>query len=267
MTIDQPDNGLPQAGVPAITIITVVYNEAAALANTIRSVQAQKAGPFPVEYIVIDGGSTDGAVDLLRRHDGDIAYWVSEKDQGIYDAMNKGWRRARPDSFILFLGAGDEILSLPQARALYTDADVIYGKVEMASGNFRPKVDLRLRLVNTLHHQAMLVRRSLHPQPPFDLRLRAYADFDFNQRLYKHGARFAAAEDFRARAMPGGLSRKHYLRESLFIVNKNFGPLWAGLAVGYYLGYYALRSGARSVSLQNTVRSLPASHSYTTGDW
>lgn len=250
---------------PGISIITVVYNEATPLRLTIQSVLAQRE--HPIEYIVIDGGSTDGTVDVLRQYNSEITYWISEKDQGIYDAMNKGWAKAQADNFILFLGAGDEIVSLPKTGKAFSTVDVLYGQVERETGDFSAKVDYRLRMVNTLHHQGMLVRRSIHPAAPFDIRFRTYADFDFNQRLYSHGARFAFSDELIARAMPGGLSSRHYIRESLSIVRKNFGVFWMCLALLYYLAYYAVRPGICNISLQNTVRRLSTPLSQTGKDW
>ncbi|MEO8069261.1 MAG: glycosyltransferase family 2 protein, partial [Flavobacteriales bacterium] len=76
------------AELPLVSIVTVVYNGAATLERTMKSVLSQN---YPhIEYIVVDGGSTDGTVDLLRRYDDRVDHWVSERDQGIYDAMNKG---------------------------------------------------------------------------------------------------------------------------------------------------------------------------------
>jgi glycosyltransferase involved in cell wall biosynthesis len=77
---------------PLISVITVVFNAVATIETALRSVASQR---YPhVEHIVIDGGSTDGTVDVLRRYDGQIDYWLSEPDRGIYDAMNKGIRAA-----------------------------------------------------------------------------------------------------------------------------------------------------------------------------
>ena len=86
------------------SIITVSYNAAATIEQTILSVIRQDYSN--IEYIVIDGGSTDGTVDIIRKYEDKIAYWVSEPDQGIYDAMNKGIRRATGD-YVYFLGADD----------------------------------------------------------------------------------------------------------------------------------------------------------------
>ena len=76
-----------------ISVVTVSYNAADTIAQTIESVLGQE-GTFEREYLVIDGGSTDGTVEILRRYEDELAGWVSEPDEGIYDAMNKGIRRA-----------------------------------------------------------------------------------------------------------------------------------------------------------------------------
>ncbi|MBK6753456.1 MAG: glycosyltransferase [Flavobacteriales bacterium] len=75
-------------GKPLVSIVTVVYNGAATLERTIQSVLAQDHPS--IEYIIVDGGSKDGTLDIVRRYEDRIAYWISAKDKGIYDAMNKG---------------------------------------------------------------------------------------------------------------------------------------------------------------------------------
>lgn len=231
---------------PRITIITVVYNGASSLDATIHSILAQTYKH--IDYIVVDGGSTDGTIDLLRRYNDKIAYWISEPDQGIYDAMNKGWSMAHDDSFILFLGAGDRIVQLPEPSSIYKDYDVIYGKVDLGVQHFRPKADARLRVVNSLHHQGMLVRKRLCLITPFNIRYKVYADFDFNQRLLKQGARFIFSDRLLAHMQSGGISHKHYIQEYLQVIVNNFGLYWGILALLYYLGYYMLRPGLANIS-------------------
>ena len=86
------------------SIITVVFNAVADLEKTIKSILGQR---FPDrEYIIIDGGSTDGTVDIIRRYEKQLAFWSSEPDRGIYDAMNKGVLKAR-GNFLNFMNAGD----------------------------------------------------------------------------------------------------------------------------------------------------------------
>lgn len=188
-----------------------------------------------LEYVVIDGGSADGSIDIIRRHADRLRYWVSEPDAGIYHAMNKGWEAADDDSFVLFLGAGDRIVSLPGDEE-FKNADVIYGKVLMGEeAVFTPRCDLHLKLYNTMHHQALLVQKALHPAPPFDVAFPVYADFDVNQRLWKGGARFLYSSGFLCYARPGGVSDRQPYGESLRVIAKNFGPLWVVVALSAYL--------------------------------
>lgn len=221
-----------------ISVVTVVINDACHLEETILNVVEKKA-TVDIDYIVIDGGSTDGTLDVIKKYADHISYWVSESDCGIYDAMNKGWAAAEDNSFILFLGAGDRIISLPDAMRCYNQNDVLYGYVRMGEKKvFKARADFHLNLYNSLHHQALLVNRALHPAPPFNCRYRVYADFDFNQRLKIMGAHFIHSPDFIGYACPGGVSDRHCFSESLSIIFKNFGYLWAALAIS---GYYAMK--------------------------
>jgi glycosyltransferase involved in cell wall biosynthesis len=229
-----PDPTLPSATmVPPLTVIVVVFNAAKFLEQTILSILAQDNEG--IDIIVIDGGSMDGTRDIINKYKENIFYWVSEPDKGIYDAFNKGWNAARPDSHIMFLGGGDRIVSLPDQKTL-EGADVVYGKVLMDEGiEFRSKVDFRSKLGNTLHHQALFVKKSLCPESPFDLRFKIYADFDFNQRLVKKNAKFTFSENFISYAQPGGVSQQLRFREAASVVKKNFGWPYALLAWIYYL--------------------------------
>lgn len=226
---------------PRVTVVTVVRNAAAELDGTMRSVFALD---YPaLDYIVIDGGSTDGTLQVIRRYADRLFYWVSEPDGGIYDAMNKGWRAAR-DGYLIFVGAGDRLLSLPEELGRFAPEEVVYGEVELGDRVFRPTAGWALRCNNTLHHQALLVPKRLHPGPPFDTRFRTYADFDFNQRLLKQGARFVFSSGLRGYALPGGLSSRKAHRETLAIVAKNFGVAWSLWA----LFYLAVSKGVRRLT-------------------
>jgi len=224
---------------PPITVITAALNVRDGIAATIENVLSQDYGR--IEHIVIDGGSTDGTLDIIKRYENRLAYWGSAPDKGLYDAMNKGWDIARKDSFILFLGAGDKILSLPKDIGKYGPGDVLCGKVFVGEDGSRTShCDFRLKIFNTLHHQAVLVNKGIHPQAPFDLGFPTFADFDFHQRLLKAGARFHYLEDFRSYMATGGTSSgfRHWVvfpPEPLKIVFKNFGPFWGGISSLYHL--------------------------------
>ncbi len=222
-----------------ISIVTVVKNGACHLEETILSVIELKS-TAEIDYLIVDGGSIDGTMEIISKYADHISWWVSEQDSGIYDAMNKGWAAAADESFILFIGAGDRIISLPDAMDCYRQHDVIYGSVRMGEkAVFKARADFHLKLYNSLHHQALLVNKAFHPAPPFNRRYPVYADFDFNQRLKKSGANFVYSPDFIGYAKPGGVSDRKCFFESLRIVPTNFGFLWAALAL---LGYYAMKA-------------------------
>lgn len=221
-----------------ISVITVVKNGAAFFEETIISVITQKRH-LDLDYLVVDGGSTDGTLEIINRYAEHITWWVSEPDNGIYDAMNKGWAAASDESFILFLGAGDKILSLPD-MSRYRNHDVVYGDVRMGADRiFKPRADYQLKLYNSLHHQALLVNKAVHPAPPFNNTYRLYADFDFNQRLKKQGVHFVFDPQLEGSARTGGVSDTADFGESLRVVQKNYGVFWSTLAL---IGFCAMRA-------------------------
>lgn len=226
------------SGMNRISVVTVVKNGAANLEETILSV-IEKKRTTEIDYLVIDGASTDGTTDIIKKYADQIFYWVSEKDKGIYDAMNKGWAAAAADSFILFLGAGDRIISFPDTMNCFRQNDVVYGSVRMGKKSvFKSRADFHLNIYNSLHHQALLVNKALHSAPPFNCCYQVYADFDFNQRLKKNGANFVSSPDFIGYAHPGGVSDRQHFSESLSIVSVNYGYLWSALA---FTGYCAMK--------------------------
>src|SRR3954469_22501603 len=111
---------------PKISIITVVYNAQALIERTILSVLSQTY--LNIEYIIIDGGSSDGTLQIAEKHQSKIALIHSGKDNGIYDAMNKGLNDATGD-YVLFLNAGDELYHASTISAAFSkgEADVYYG--------------------------------------------------------------------------------------------------------------------------------------------
>jgi glycosyltransferase involved in cell wall biosynthesis len=120
------------ADLPLVSVITVVFNGGKYITGCIESVLRQD---YPsVEYIVIDGGSSDGTLDLLRQYDDQIAFWKSEPDHGIYDAWNKGLCEARGE-WICFLGADDEFL--PGAVSAYMTLAAMNPQAEYLSSQVK----------------------------------------------------------------------------------------------------------------------------------
>ncbi len=124
---------------PTITVVTPSYNQAAYLEQTIRSVLDQQYEAL--EYIVIDGGSTDGSVDIIRKYSTRLAFWSSEKDRGQADAVNKGWRRATGE-VLAFLNSDDYYLDgtlrrVGEAFSARPDAGVVYGQGQWVTSKGR----------------------------------------------------------------------------------------------------------------------------------
>jgi len=153
--------------------------------------------------------------------------------------MNKGWSLANDDSRILFLGAGDLVKSFPLIKELEDYSDyIIYGKVELVKSVFKSKHGWRLKLGNTLHHQALLVPKKFHILPPFNIQYPTYADYDFNLRLYKAKVKFYYSDYFIGYAMPGGISKQLKVLEMSLISFQNFGIFWGILSFLYCSSYY-----------------------------
>ena len=183
---------------PLFSIITITYNAERWLEQTILSVLSQSyAG---IEYIVIDGGSTDGTVEIIRRYASGITYWVSEPDKGIYDAMNKGIQRATGD-YVWFINAGDSFYAANTVQQVATLIegkkrwpDILYGETDIVDEAGRSLGLRRLRTPKRLSwkrfrmgmlvcHQSFVVKRAIVPM--YDLQYRYSADFDWCIRVMK----------------------------------------------------------------------------------
>lgn len=179
-----------------ISIITITYNSARHIEQTIRSVAGQT---YPDrEYIVIDGGSTDGTVEIIRKHAESIDKWVSEPDGGISDAMNKGLALATGD-FVIFLHADDYFVDADAlaeaARFLSSGHDLYIFKViqdwdnsRRLSGN-RPLGWLTNFKLNSCHQGHICSRQLFTKNGLFDTGFRICMDYDFMLRCYRQGAR------------------------------------------------------------------------------
>jgi glycosyltransferase involved in cell wall biosynthesis len=170
---------------PLISIITVVYNDAPQLEETIRSVVNQPYSQF--EYIVIDGGSTDQTVDIIKKYVNHISYWVSEKDNGVYDAMNKALAIAK-GNWIYFLGSGDVLYPvLEQIAAMLTNDRIIYyGDVyrrdtnTVYDGPFSP---FKFAVAN-ICHQAIFYPADVFSKYRYNTKYKIQADYALNMQCY-----------------------------------------------------------------------------------
>jgi len=182
---------------PKITIITIAYNAAALIEEAILSVTSQTYSN--VEYIVVDGASTDGTVDIIRKHEAKIATWVSEPDRGIADAMNKGWKMASGD-FVLFIHSDDYLLderSIEDAVGRMTgDYDIYAFGIHFSrwwlgksKHHRQPKgFTWLMNLKYGVCHQGAFCRRELLEEAePFDTRFKVAMDYDFFLRAYRSG--------------------------------------------------------------------------------
>lgn len=185
-----------------LSIITINYNNRDGLRKTIESVVAQTTRDF--EYIVIDGGSTDGSVDIIKEFADYIDYWVSEPDKGIYNAMNKGVAHAHGE-YCQFLNSGDWLFSniveevvIPYLNK--SDYNIITGYTNTIDNdgsirrncNSNPKHLSLYQLLNvSLAHPSSYIERNLLVANPYDEEMRIVADWKFFVESYLHELKFA----------------------------------------------------------------------------
>ncbi|PRY20286.1 glycosyltransferase involved in cell wall biosynthesis [Spirosoma oryzae] len=170
---------------PLITIVTVVYNAKLTLEAAIKSVLSQKRDLF--EYWIVDGGSTDGTVDIIRKYEMHLGGWISEPDKGIFDAMNKGIDRAVGE-WMYFLGADDILCDgILEKISSYLKGDlaVVYGNV-LLNNNYimRSKIGMRCLLENRLHHQSAFYNRRLFNNFRYNQKFDICADYELTLRIY-----------------------------------------------------------------------------------
>ncbi len=169
---------------PKLSIVTINYNNKNGLEKTIESVINQTYQDF--EYIIIDGGSTDGSKDIIKKYKARLTHWISEPDNGIYHAMNKGWKQANGEYF-LFLNSGDYLYSPTIINVIIpflTDIDVLYGDTLQDFGykkkieNYPDDYSLYNLLYTSLPHQASFIhKRILEKLDGYDESFRIISDW------------------------------------------------------------------------------------------
>lgn len=179
---------------PKISIVTVCYNASTCIEDTIRSVIRQTYSN--VEYIIIDGGSTDDTINIIKKYQDEISYWISEPDNGIYNAMNKGIKIAT-GRWINFMNAGDYFYDNYVLENIFIhkyDVDIIYGAVERRyDEGFAIESPLAIdEICNKMvfSHQSTFVDLSLMKLNLFDESYKIISDYAFLLKAYREGAVF-----------------------------------------------------------------------------
>jgi glycosyltransferase involved in cell wall biosynthesis len=245
---------------PLVSVVTVVWNAAATLPRTIASVREQRSA-VPLEYIVVDGGSTDGTLAIIDSDDVDL--WISEHDAGIYDAMNKGLALAQGDIVVL-INADDWLLPGALAAvcgrfAEHPECSVVYGDVildgagDRPSVRFRPPARLAARDWHSIPvpHAATMVRRALYERLGlFRSDLRLAGDYELLLRAYTAGERFEYLPRPLAAVGRGGRSdtqRKRYQSETRrTIAAYGLGPVTRFLHVVHLAKWWLVHIAERS---------------------
>jgi len=243
---------------PKLTVITIVYNNVRDMERTMLSVLNQTY--LNIEYVVIDGRSTDGTLEIIQKYEDRLALLISEPDEGIYDAMNKGLSKATGD-YVLFMNSGDEIFALDTVETVFAsadDADIYYGETEMYSeleqniGRRRHRAPENFswrsfKYGMSVSHQAIYIRRAI--TEPFDLRYQLSSDIDWIIKAAKKARKIVNTRMYVAKYLVGGMSKAKH-RQSLIerfdIFSKHYGLIPNVInhtIIALKLGFYYLRHG------------------------
>jgi glycosyltransferase involved in cell wall biosynthesis len=180
-------SGVPRVAAPKVSIITSTYNAAATFEKCLDSILSQSWKDR--EYIVIDGGSTDGTQQLLKKYEDSIDYWVIEPDEGVYDALNKGVTLARGE-WLYFIGADDYLVDHDVLQRVFSKEPsglLLYGNVYFGFyGNVYSGKFSRFKLVtrNICHQSIFYNKRVFEFFGCFDKRYRVLADWIFNLECF-----------------------------------------------------------------------------------
>lgn len=202
-----------------VSIITVAYNDIDGIDSTVASVLSQQYSN--IEYIIIDGGSTDGTLEIIERSIENGAIVVSEPDDGIYDAMNKGAECATGE-YVLFMNSGDSfysddvvtrfVASEPHEDVVYGDSHFLWpdGRESLCKGDIA-----NLLRKMPFNHQACFVRTSVQNRLRFDPAFRIAADYDFILRTHKQGYTFRSIDLVVSNHHLDGISNTDRFRSSV----------------------------------------------------
>ncbi len=221
--------------VPKVSVLTVVRNGEATLGRAIESVVCQLDAQS--EYIIVDGASTDGTLDIIRSHADRLACWISEPDRGIYDAMNKALSLARGD-WVIFLGADDVLKPVLGAvmRELDDPQAAYYGDVEIeATGRIAGGRFNRYRLMQeNICHQAIFYPRCVYTATHYETNVGMLADHKYNMELWASGTRFVHLRHVVSRFNDAGVSstaQAAFHPIKMATIRARFGPFFYAVKV------------------------------------
>lgn len=220
---------------PKLSIITIVFNNVKDIERTMLSVINQSY--INIEYLIIDGGSIDGTVEIIKRYEDRVSFWLSEPDRGIYYAMNKGLERASGD-YVLFMNSGDELYDNKTVEKVFAsadNADIYYGETEMYDENWSSLGRRRhqapeaftwksFKFGMNISHQAIYIKRSICGL--YNTNYELSADIDWIIRAAKQAKAIVKVDGYVAKYLVGGMSKKrhrHSLIERFKILSHYYG--------------------------------------------
>ncbi len=210
-----------------VTIVTVTYNAEDLLEETILSVINQSYKN--IEYIIIDGASTDGTVDIIKKYENKINYWISEPDNGLYFAMNKAIKKAT-GKWINFMNAGDTFADNNVVAYVMehkeNNAELIYGNYHKKNMDIVVKAQEKTNWYRTMPfcHQTLFTRTELMKTEPFDINFRITADHNFILKMYQQQKNFSYLDKTLAVFSEGGFANSNTVKmciESLKVLMEN----------------------------------------------
>lgn len=209
-----------------ISIITVNYNNKEGLIRTIESIRAQTSKLF--EYIVVDGNSKDGSVNVISENEAIITKWISEKDTGIYNAMNKAIRLAS-GAYCIFMNSGDTFYSKTTIEEIlklnFFEDYLLGGVISGQLGHIRAKKILTMAdfVCGSIAHQASLIKRTILLEYPYDEDLKIVSDWKFCiQTLIFAGCSYRPIDIIIGKEEPNGISsgvNENHIAERNLVLN------------------------------------------------
>lgn len=242
---------------PKLSVITIVYNNVQHIERTMLSVIHQTYSA--IEYIIIDGASKDGTLNIIEKYQDHLAHIISEPDKGIYDAMNKGLKLASGD-YVLFMNSGDEIFSPETVAKVFAkadDADIYYGETELVNesleslGRRKHKTPEHFTWKSfkygmNVSHQAIYVKREIAEL--YDLDYKLSADIDWVLKAALKAKKIVNTHIYVAKFLVGGASKQRHLeslKERYRIFKKYYGffpNLINHAIIAIRLGFYSLKN-------------------------